>query len=279
MSFLLFNYDQSHSSIGGDAGVIEHLGLPPLTMTGGVDTFKERLQRVFRPMQVAIEHPIIGKTGDTETRIVPNEKGQAAGMQGICVDTITRLAEYELQAVHEMQNDEREAEGEEPLQTLTRSWWGQYGDRMTRLFRMVSKVNATVVCTAHEGINTDDVGRRFHGINMKGSASDKVPEYFDVVGYLRVEGSGTDARRFIQLSDSTAYPQAKDRKNILPSEITFVEDEALHKSTLATIVKSYRENGTEHPKILLIGQSGTGKTLLLRTLAPLLTPTPEPVAA
>jgi len=35
---------------------------------------------------------------------------------------------------------------------------------------------------------------------------------------------------------------------------------------LANVVQTYRDNGTEHPNVLLVGPSGAGKTLLIGTL-------------
>jgi len=274
MSFLLFDYDRSYASIGGDVGVESHLGLPPLKMQGGIDTFKQTLNRVYTAARQEIDHPVVGPTGEFETKIIPNNKGQEYDLQGVIVDSATRLADYELDKTIDMMNTERQAEGEPPLQNLTRTWWGRYGDRLVRLFRMLSKLDSIVVCTAHEGIDTDDVGRRYHSINMKGSASGKMPEYFDVVAFLRTDAQAD--RRYLYTRQSTAYPQSKDRKYLLGGEIDYIRDGNLRETVLADIVQTYREAGTEHPKILLIGGSGAGKTLLLKTLNPLVTtPTTE----
>jgi hypothetical protein len=270
MAFLLFDYDRSLSSIGGAPGVEGALGLPPIQMTGGVQRFMQTVQSVYRWKEVTLDHPVLGDAAQTtEKRIVPNENGQAHGLGGIVIDSFTRLAQYELAKTLERQNAQREVDGKEPLDNLSRSWWGNYGDRLTRCFAMFAKMDATVVATAHEGIDDDDVGKRYHTVNMKGSAADKIPEYFDVVAFLGSSGDGKDKDRYLRVADSPTYRQAKDRLDVLDEKVYFVENGTLKPDALASVVQTYQDQGTEHPNVLLVGPSGAGKTLLVGTLNPL----------
>ena len=270
MAFLLFDYDRSLSSIGGTPGVTEALGLPPIQMTGGVQRFMQTVQSVYRWKEVTLDHPVLGEAAQTtEKRIVPNENGQEHGLGGIVIDSFTRLAQYELAETLERQNAQREVDGKEPLDNLSRSWWGNYGDRLTRCFAMFAKMDATVIATAHEGIDDDDVGKRYHTVNMKGSAADKIPEYFDVVAFLGSSGDGKDKDRYLRVADSPTYRQAKDRLDVLDEKVYFVENGTLKLDALASVAQTYQDHGTEHPNILLVGPSGAGKTLLVGTLNPL----------
>jgi hypothetical protein len=269
-NFLLFDYDRSIASIGGTPGVEKTLGLPPIEMTGGVQRFMQTVQSVYRWKEVTLEHPVLGEAAtQTEKRIVPNENGQTHGLGGIVIDSFTRLAQYELDASKERMNAQREAEGKEPLDNLSRTWWGNYGERLTRCFAMFAKMDATVIATAHEGVSKDDVGKRYHTVNMKGSAADKIPEYFDVVAFLGSEGDGKDKDRYLRVADSPTYRQAKDRLDVLDEKVPFVENGELVSDALARVVQTYQDNGTDYPNILLVGPSGAGKTLLLGTLNPL----------
>jgi hypothetical protein len=267
MTFLYFDYDRSAASIGGDPGIKQALGLPPIKMTGGVENFMETLQSVYRWKEVTIDHPVLGEEAQqTERRIVPNQLGQEQALGGIVVDSFTRLAQYELDECIDMMNAQREQEGKDPLDGLSRTWWGNYGDRLVRCFAMFAKMDASVIATAHEGIDEDDVGRRYRSINMKGSAASKVPEYFDVVGFLGSDGDGKDKDRYIRVADSPKYRQAKDRLDVLGEKVYFVRGGDLQTDTLTQIVSTYQENGTQYPNILIVGPSGAGKTLLISTL-------------
>jgi hypothetical protein len=267
MTFLYLDYDRSASSIGGDPGIKRAFGMPPIKMNGGVRNFMETLQSVYRWEEVTIEHPVLGEAAEqTETRIVPNPNGDQLGLGGIIIDSITRLADYELDATIERMNAQREEEGKDPLDNLSRTWWGNYGDRLTRMFKMFSKMDAAVIATAHEAINEDDVGRRYRTINMKGSAADRIPEYFDVVSFLGTDGDGKDKDRYMRVADSPKYRQAKDRLDLLGEKVPFVQNGDLRDDTLTQVVKTYRQNGTDHPNILIVGPSGAGKTLLVSTL-------------
>lgn len=267
MTFLYFDYDRSASSIGGDPGIEKTLGLPPLKMTGGVKNFMQTLKSVYRWKEVTIEHPVLGEAAQqTERRIVPNENGQANSLGGIIVDSFTRLAQYELDETLKRQNAQREQEGKDPLDNLSRSWWGNYGDRLTRCFAAFAKMDASVIATAHEEIDSDDVGKRYRTVNMKGSAADKIPEYFDVVGFLGADGDGKDKDRYLRVADSPKYRQAKDRLDLLGEKTYFVRDGNLVNDALSDLLQTYRDNGTEHPNVLIVGPSGAGKTLLISTL-------------
>jgi len=270
MKYLLFDYDRSLSSIGGDKGVQKALGLPPIQMTDGVQRFMQTLKSVYRWKEVTLDHPVLGEAAQqTEKRIVPNEQGQEHDLGGIVVDSFTRLAQYELAETIGRMNAQREQEGKEPLDNLSRSWWGNYGDRLTRCFAMFAKMDASVICTAHEAIDSDDVGKRYHTVNMKGSAADKIPEYFDVVAFVGADGDGKDKDRYLRVADSPAYRQAKDRLDVLDEKVYFVRDGDLVPDALSGVVETYQDHGTPYPNILLIGPSGAGKTLLIGTLHPL----------
>jgi len=163
-------------------------------------------------------------------------------------------------------NAQREQEGKDPLDNLSRSWWGNYGDRLTRCFAMFAKMDASVIATCHEAIDTDDVGKRFHTLNIKGSAASKAPEYFDVVGFLGSDGDGKDKDRYLRVADSPAYRQAKDRLDVLDEKVYFVRNGELVPDALSSVVTTYQDKGTPYPNILLVGPSGAGKTLLIGTL-------------
>ena len=269
MNYLLFDYDRSTASIGGTPGVEKALGLPPIPMEDGLGRFKSVIDSIFTWTKTTIEHPVVGTTGETVTRIQPNAQGHQHDLQGIVIDSFTRLAQYELEETLKRQNAQREEEGKDPVDNLTRSWWGNYGDQVTRCAAMFAKMDVSVVCTAHETINSDDLGKRYHAINLKGSAADKLPEYFDVVAFLGSDGDGKDKDRYLRVADSSTYRQAKDRLDLLGEKVHFVRGGDLVTSALADAVRTYRENGTEHPNILIVGPSGAGKTLLLGTLYPL----------
>ncbi len=270
MTFLMFDYDESTASIGGPPGVEQALGLPPITVEGGIHRFQNVLESVFAWEETTIDHPVVGDVApQTKRRIVPNESGHQHDLGGIVVDSFTRLAQYELRRTLQRQNAQREQEGKEPLDNLTKSWWGNYGDLLVRQLVIFAKMDVTVVCTAHETIETDEVGKRYHTINMKGSAADKAPEYFDVVAFLGSDGDGPKKDRYLRVADSRAYRQAKDRKNLLGGRVDFVRNGKLVRDCLAQIVQTYRANGTRHPNILIVGPSGAGKTLLMGTLHPL----------
>lgn len=265
MKFLFFDYDRSTASIGGAEGVEKATGLPPMTMDGGVIAFKNRMAEIISVEHQMTDHPVFDK-GSTEKVMVPSDQMKEHNVGGIIIDSITRLAEYELDQTRKRMNAQRREEGKDEVDNLTRSWWGNYGDMMTRLFKFLSKLPLTVIATAHETTDKDEVGKRIRLVSMKGSAADSIQEYFDVVGHLGTDGEGHDKTRHIRVADSVTYPQAKDRKKLLKEKIPFVKDGTLDQEALARIISVYRDEGVTRPNILLIGPSGSGKTLLTGTV-------------
>ena len=90
--------------------------------------------------------------------------------------------------------------------------WGKYNKDITQLikaFRDLPYYN--VFFTALSTIDEDENKKRFVGIQLNGSISSRLPQYFDEVFYL---GIGEDEKRFI-LTSATEKILAKDRSGKL----------------------------------------------------------------
>lgn len=90
--------------------------------------------------------------------------------------------------------------------------WGKYNKDITQIikaFRDLPFYN--VFFTALEAVDTDEQKRRFIGIQLNGSISSRIQQYFDEVFYL---GIGEEDKRYI-LTAPTEKVLAKDRSGKL----------------------------------------------------------------
>lgn len=255
MTTLVLDTDRGLASLGGAPGVERDLGVPPVPVRRGLADVKRVLAALLTQETTEEGHALL--PGVTSTRIVPNARAREMGLGALVVDTASTLAEQEYDAQVAALNGRRRDKGLPEVDSLDQATWGPYGESLMRLWAGLAQTDLAVVVTVHESRKEDAQGFASFEPNIKGSSSTKMLRLFDAVLYAKVKGHGDEAEFVWQTRADQARP-AKTRGLALPHEVP---------QDFGPLLAAFREAGTPHPMVLVVGESGTGKTTALRTLA------------
>lgn len=246
---MVFDVDKSLSTLGSPQRQEDIFGVRPVPLVGGIDKINEYLDGLLMLTEKKIDHPILGPTG-SEIVIELNEKSQELGVNTLVVDSLSVLGMQE-------RNNLKKAEG---LQVMERRTWGIYGDKMTKFINKLSKCNFSVICTAHVKRDQDENGAPIEVPALKGSSADECGRFFDVIAYCYIskDAQGKHSEYSWIVNADRRYIYAKNRNGVLgngkiPQDLSY-------------IYRQYAKIGKYDPKILILGDTGNGKTWSLQTL-------------
>jgi hypothetical protein len=245
--WLIFDADRSLASIGGPAKLKEVFGVPPVTVTGGIDQVQEFLKKFITKKTMTEDHPIFGvmEIGESFTL---NKRAEELGLRGIMIDTLSVVGAQ----TREKLCTERK------LPTMDLQTWGLYGDKVMRFVHLLSRFDLPVICTAHIDRDRDENGGPIEVPAIKGSAKNDIARFFDVIAYAKTTKDKDGKAQYhwaVQRDGRQTF--AKDRLGVL---------EAAAPPNLGAILSAYAAEGLLHPKILLLGDAGSGKTYSLQTV-------------
>jgi hypothetical protein len=243
--FILFDVDRSLASIGGDEGATALAGVPPVKITGGIAQIQLALEKLFVKKVVKTPHPIF-EDPYVSTTYERSELCVKEGIEGIVIDTLS----------HSFRQDLRLLEGASTSKAMEMKDWGKI-ERMYGLFLETLKLLPVwAVVTCHADYDKDQATGIFRYMpNLKGATRGSVDDYFDVIAYNKVDKAGKKDFSWQTSPDPSRF--AKDRRNLLQPAM---------KPDLSQVLQLYSDNGHPHVKILIVGESGTGKTRSLVTL-------------
>ena len=113
-----------------------------------------------------------------------------------------------------------------------------------------------VVVSSHIKYDKNDLGQFLFNPMLKGATKEFIGEYFDCILYTRITNSNNRIQYLWQTRpDSQRY--AKDRLDVL---------DPVMPQDFSILLSRYKEKGIANPKVLVIGESGTGKTRVLMTV-------------
>jgi hypothetical protein len=246
---LVFDVDHSLSTIGGKDKQTKVFGLPAVPWSGSAKMLRDKLmQNVIQITRVPEIHPIMGDVG-SEVIITFNEKLREHGVNMMILDTVTMLGVQE--RAHLVK--------EQKLESMEMRTWGLYGDTMEKLFNLFSKCNFPVIVTGHVKRKEDEYGRPIEVPDLKGSIETACGRYFDVIAYSKVSKDAKNKTKTYSwiVSADSRYIFAKNRGDYLPSVIP---------QDISYIINCYKKNGVSNPKILILGDTGNGKSWSLQTI-------------
>jgi len=242
---LVFDVDRSLASIGGPQAAEKIFGCPPVPISGGLAEIKDVLRRLFRKQQVRHKHPLLG-TEHIEERLELRDEAKKLGLHTIVIDTLSIAAEQE--RVRIMQ--------ERKLRTMDLQAWGQLTDTVMRFVQLLALLPITVICNVHVDRSKDELGALLDVPAIKGSSKYDMGRCFDLILYTVVERTREGRQWSWQTQPDPRRLLAKDRLGVLDERIP---------QDFSLALKPYRERGI-HPKVLVVGDSGHGKTYALKTL-------------
>ena len=245
MSFLIFDVDHSLASIGGETAAERISGIKPIKVTNGSSQVIEVLSSLFNKNEVDTQHPLLPK-GIKSSLFNKSDLAKNNNLEGIVIDTISHLFRMDMRILESKNKSER----------LEIQDWGKLERTYNSLTANLIQMPIWVVVNSHITYDKNDLGQFLFFPQVKGATKDFLGEYFDCILYTRITNSGNKLQYLWQTKpDNQRF--AKDRLDVLEQVIP---------QDFSMILKRYKEKGIEHPKILVIGESGTGKSRALLTL-------------
>jgi hypothetical protein len=255
--YLILDADRSLATIGGNPGAEQLLGIPPVQVSD-IDSILKLLRTLFVKEVVTDEHPLFPGMKNERERIVLNKQGRQVGLDGIVIDTVSMVGVNTAETV----KNTRGKTTKDGTLILDQRGYGILKDKFTRLISVLSELELTIIVNSHVRQEKDEIGAITEMPDIPGSSRQMLKRWFDVVVYNRVRGRKDGDPEYLWQIEPDERRLAKDRLDRLDSDA-----EGMIPQDFAGIIETYQKNGIENPKILVVGDSGTGKTRALATLA------------
>jgi len=247
MSFLIFDVDHSLSAIGGPKIAEKIASISPITINNGLNEIKGVISKLFTKEEIDYNHPLLDES-IKQTVYKPSKTAQDYSLEGIVIDTISHLFRTDMRILESKNKSER-------LELLD---WGKLERMYSQFISTLTSLPVWVIVNSHITYDKNDLGQFLFNPQLKGSTKDFIGEYFDCILFTKVSSSNNKAQYLWQTKpDSQRF--AKDRLDLL---------EPMIPQNYWNIISKYREKGIQYPKILVIGESGTGKTRSLSSVNP-----------
>lgn len=248
--WLLFDADRSTSAIGGPANVEKVLGFPPVFVTQGTKDITKKFKQLFTFGPSVIKHPLFTDEGDDTGEMVfsLSARAQELGLYGIAIDTFSVVSDQEMINLMAKSKTGR----------MDKQLYGELGEINSKFMQTLSKLPIPIVVLCHEAEPKDAPNEKVMVYPaIKGATKSEMLRFFDVVAYIEAKANKQGRFTPAWLVEPTEEKFAKNRGGLLGQ---YVEP------NLGAIIQKYVNAGTPHPKILVVGKSGTGKTTSLLTL-------------
>ncbi len=246
MSFLIFDVDRSLASIGGLSAAETISGTKPIQISQGLLDIRRVLPKLFIKREYPSIHPLLEEPL-IEVGYEANELCKKMKLQGFVIDTISHLFRLDMRLLEAKNKSER----------LELQDWGKLERTYNQFLSSLIQLPVWVIVNSHITYDKNDLGQFLFTPQLKGSTKDFIAEYFDCILFTKITKVNNKTQYNWQTKpDGQKY--AKDRLGIL---------EEIIPQDFNLILSKYQERGILYPKILVIGESGTGKTKAIETLA------------
>lgn len=265
MSWQLLDYDVSTASLGGWKGAEEIFGLRPVTPVG-VSTLNDRSSgkpvshgfsfiygNMFEAINHRENHPFFGTQDSGERLWVPNDVAREWELEGVIIDSVSTMASQELDNIKVRKYGDINAK-------LLQDDWGVFKSTMMRMWKTLKDTDVTVICTCHVKRAKDDQSRVVEEPDIAGSSATEMLRFFDGVIYTRITRGKNGERHYKWQLQPDERRYAKIRSKPGYDFPAMIDQDFEH------LFKIFADMGVGTPKILIIGESGTGKTRSLATI-------------
>lgn len=245
--FLVFDVDNSLATLGGPKGVSDLAGIAPIRITHGAEQVRGLLRDLFTEKIVEDKHELFDKMVKTVT-YEPTPLCQKVGLEGIVIDTLSHL----------FRQDQRILERANKSGALEMQDWGKLERMYNTLISTVCGLPLWVVVNCHISYDKDQAtGMFYFAPQIQGSTKNTIFEYFDCTFFTKTSKDGRKIYTWQTYADTSKW--GKDRLGVLEPFIP---------QDFKAVLDAYHKGGVPNPKIIVIGESGTGKTRALRTIIP-----------
>jgi hypothetical protein len=245
---LVFDYDGSLASLGGDEVQQKLFCFPPIRIYKGLEQTRMIIRQLIKPIKSIMTHPLFENASIESEGFELSPKSKEMNLNCIVFDTITALG---LQERGQLKHSKK-------LDTLDQRSWGVYGDALNSFIYNMCSLPIKIIFNAHIDRDKDVDGETIEFPALKGSSKTEVLKWFDIVLFTRVSRDPkTDETIFQWQTKPQEGRLAKDRLNVL---------QEIMPQDFSTVFAKYEEAGIHNPKILVLGDSGTGKSRALATI-------------
>jgi len=241
----MFDVDRSLASLGGDKAAEEISSFQPFKVNDGVAEINSIIKQLFSKQQREYSHPLIPQS-IRHSFFQMNDTAKKYQVSGLVIDTISHLFRTDLRILESKNKSER----------MEIQDWGKLERIYNKIISNLIKLPVWVIVNSHISYDKNDLGQMLFYPQLKGSTKDFIGEYFDCIFFTKIKNVNNQAQYLWQTKPDTQR-YAKDRLDILEQYIP---------QDFGFVINLYRRNGIEHPKILVIGESGTGKPRAIETL-------------
>jgi hypothetical protein len=133
--------------------------------------------------------------------------------------------------------------------------WAKLERMYNQFISFLVQLPVWVTVNSHIQYDKNDLGQFLFHPAVKGSTKDSMLEYFDCILYTKVNNSNNRIQYLWQTRPDTQR-YAKDRLDVL--DPVMLQD-------FSILLSRYKEKGIANPKVLVIGESGSGKSRALMT--------------
>lgn len=255
---LLFDADGSTASIGGEQVQREYLGFASRPVLRGVSEVRDYMIKLLSFEKVKVPDDIFPNEYQLVDKVTFNEQAAGLGLNGWALDTLSVAAQQEKQQLHKQHKvrllDER-----------GRAIWGLFGDMILRFLSLILHSPGFVIVNSHTDFKESAIGTDMELPAVQGRARMEIQKVFDAIFYTEVvPGLDKEEPRYLWRTQPTAE-RSQVKIRVPPGiEIPF---DVLIEQDFAPVLDFYEGLGIV-PKILILGQSGTGKTRALTTINP-----------
>ena len=248
MTTLIFDYDGSLASIGNATLLEKTFGIMPIKIQRGLEQTKVVIKKLIKPVRRKLEHPLFENAPVFDEGFELSDKARELDLGCIVFDTASALGFQERNQIKVARH----------IETLDQRGWGSYGENINSFIYNICSLPIKTIFNVHSDREKDVGGEVIEYPALKGSSKNEVQKWFDIILYTRVSiDPKTNEPSFNWLTKPEEGRYAKDRLGILPPILP---------QDFNYIFSKYEEKGIHHPNILVIGESGTGKSKALATI-------------
>ncbi len=245
MSFLIFDIDRSLASIGGTNKAEVISSIKPIQITNGLSEVTAVLSKLFTKQKVVYEHPLL-QDNIKQSIYKSSSTATSYELEGIVIDTISHLFRIDMRILESKNKSER----------LELFDWSKLDRTYNQFISSIIQLPVWVVVNSHITYDKNDLGQFLFNPLLKGATKDWIGEYFDCILYTKITNSNNRIEYLWQTKPDTQR-YAKDRLGVL---------DTIMPQDFSILLSRYQSKGILYPKVLVIGESGTGKTRALTTI-------------
>ncbi|MFZ0453504.1 MAG: AAA family ATPase [Ignavibacteriaceae bacterium] len=248
MTTLIFDYDGSLASIGSEEVLLRTFGIMPIRIQKGLEQTKLIMKKLIKPVRRKLDHPLLENSQVIEEGFELSNKAEQLNLSCIAFDTASALGLQERNQIKIARH----------IDSLDLRSWNYYGDNLNSFIYNICSLPVKTIFNAHSDREKDVGDRVIEYPALKGGSKSEIQKWFDCIFYTKVlQDSKTDEYSYCWLTKPEDGRFAKDRLGILPAIIP---------QDFNLVFSKYEESGIYHPNILVIGESGTGKSKALATI-------------